>query len=195
MTQYPVNIKNPIVLGNIFDVEYFNYLKEYFSNHDILKQDRYHYYGSKRVDSFTDPVLKEAQDKIFDTAKKIFGSETMLPTYSIFSEYSGAGNPYLNKHHDVGPCTYTIDLCLYKGADWPLFIEGKSYNWDENEAIFFYPNHQLHWKEDYPDKENNKVGLIFFHFTEPDHEWWKIPERIRSIIRNKIGLVENRPYN
>ena len=182
-------IKDPCIEKNIFDQEYFEYLKDYFSNHEILKKDEYHYYGSKRVDSFNDPVLKEVLEKLTDKAKEVFGSDTLMPTYAVFSEYSGS-TPYLDEHKDVGPCTYTIDLSLYQNTQWPLYIEGKAYNWSDNEAIFFYANDQLHWKEEFPDKGNNKVGLIFLHYVEPDHWWWAVPEAMRPIIRNKAYLVK-----
>lgn len=187
---YEVKVKDPVIKNDIFDQDYFNYIKDYFSNHDILKQDQYHYYGSKRVDSYTDPVLKEIHERLMPMAKEIFGSDTLLPTYAIFSEYSGDA-AYLDKHLDIGPCTYTIDICLYKGTDWPLFIEDKEYNWDPNEAIFFYPNNQLHWKEDFPDKDSNKVGLLFLHYVEPDHKWWEIPERMRPLLRKHAKIIEN----
>ena len=182
-------VKEPCIEKNIFDQEYFEYLKKYFSNHDILKKDEYHYYGSKRVDSFNDPVLKEVLDKLTDKAKEIFGSDTLMPTYAVFSEYSGS-TPFLDEHVDVGPCTYTIDLSLYQNTSWPLYIEGKAYSWSDNEAIFFYANDQKHWKEEFPDKDNNKVGLIFLHYVEPDHWWWKIPESMRPVVRNKGYLVK-----
>lgn len=186
-------VKDPIIKNNIFDQNYFNYLVEYFSNHEVLKNEEYHYYGSKRVDSFNDPVLKEIQEKLMPLAKETFGSETLMPTYAIFSEYSGQ-DAYLDKHKDVGPCTYTMDICLYRGTDWPLIIEGKEYNWGPNESIFFYPNDQLHWKEDFPDKDNNKIGLLFLHYVEPDHKWWQISEKLRPIIRNKFKIVENKNW-
>lgn len=181
--------KKVVIEKNIFDQDYFLYLKDYFSKHSILEKDEYHYYGSKRIDSYNDTVLAEAQEKIIEKAKQIFMSDTLVPSYSIFSEYSGS-EAYLNEHYDVGPCTYTIDLCLYQKTSWPLFIENEKYEWGENEAIFFYPNDQLHWKEDFPDKENNKVGLLFFHFVEPDHAWLKLPDSVKKYIRNTGKLLK-----
>jgi hypothetical protein len=182
-----VVVKDPHIEKNIFDQEYFEYLREHFSNHEILKKDEYHYYGSKRIDSFNDPVLKEVLDKLTDKAKEIFESDTLMPTYGIFSEYSGS-SAYLNKHKDSGPCTYTIDISLYQNTPWPLHIEGKSYSWSDNEAIFFYANDQMHWKEEFPDKEKNKVGLLFLHYVEPNHPWWIIPEELRPYVRNKLYI-------
>ncbi len=187
-----VKVKEPHIEKNVLDPEYFEYIKNYFANHEVLKQENYHYYGSKRVDSFNDPVLKEVLEKLIDKAKEIFESDTLMPTYGIFSEYSGT-EPYLDKHLDIGPCTYTIDLSLYQNTEWPLYIEGKAYNWADNEAIFFYPNDQWHWKDEFPNKENNKVGLLFLHYVEPDHEWWTIPEVLRPRIRNKFYNVDKRP--
>jgi len=189
MTEYKIIVKDPVVKNNIFEEDYFQSIKEYFANHEVLKQEEYHYYGSKRVDSYTDPKLDEIHKMLMPMAKEIFGSETLLPTYAVFSEYSGH-TAYLDKHKDVGPCTYTIDICLYKGADWPLFIEGKGYNWGPNEGIFFYANDQDHWKEDFPEKDNNKTGLLFLHYVEPDHQWWSVPEKMRPILRNSIKHIK-----
>lgn len=184
---YKINVKDPVIKNNIFSEDDFSRIKEYFSNHEILKQDKYHYYGSKRVDSYNDSLLEEIHNSLIPLAKDIFQSDTLMPTYAVFSEYSGEA-AYLDKHKDVGPCTYTIDICLYKGADWPLFIEDKEYNWGPNEGIFFYANDQMHWKEDFPNKEDNKIGLLFLHYVEPDHMWWSVPEKMRPTLRNNFSV-------
>lgn len=168
---------------NIFDQKYFDYLQNYFSNHDILNQNEYQQYGTKRIDSYNDPILKEAHKKLLNKAREIFKSENIMPSYAIFAEYSG-NEAYLDKHHDIGPCTYTIDLCLYQKTSWPFYVENEKYEWEENEALFFYPNDQLHWREEFPEKETNKVGLIFFSYVEPDHVWLKLTEQQRKSVRD-----------
>lgn len=180
-----INIKEPRIEKNIFDNNYFEYIKNYFKNHDVVKKDEYHFYGSKRIDTFNDEVLKKAHEDLLPKARQMFESETLLPTYAVFSEYSGK-QAYLDQHLDIGPCTYTIDLCLYQNSQWGLFIEGKEYFFSENEGIVFYPNHQLHWRGEFPDPDKNKVAIILFSYVEPDHDWWKIPEKLKPMLRNKV---------
>jgi hypothetical protein len=170
---------------NIFEKQYFDYLKEYFSSHKFLQDAKHDFYGSKRIDSFDDIVLKESLESLTEKARVLFNSKTLIPTYAVFSEYSGK-QAMLNDHKDVGPCTYTIDLCLYYKTPWPLIVEGESYTFLENEAVIFYANDQLHSKPPFPDPENNKVAILLFHFVEPDHKWWSINENMRSIMRKKF---------
>lgn len=178
-----VKIKSGKVSG-FFNSEYFELVKSYFSNHTILNSLEYHFYGSKRVDSFEDNFLKEVLESALPTAKEWFGSETMVPTYGIFSEYSGE-QAYLDKHKDAGPCTYTVDLCLYQKTEWPLFIEDTEYTFGENEAIMFFANDQDHWRPDFPDPNNNKVGILLLHYVEPEHKWLTLSEDAKKILRKR----------
>ena len=173
---------------NIFEKEYFNYIKNYFYNHEVVKQDKYHFYGSKRIDSFSDPVLKEALEVLKDKAKELFISDTLVPTYAVFSEYSGK-QAYLDKHLDRGPCTYTVDLCLYQETPWPIFVEGEEYNFYDNEALIFYANDQYHWRPEFPNPDINKVGIILFHYVEPDHKWLTLSENAKKILRERVKPI------
>jgi hypothetical protein len=172
----------------IFEDEYFFKIKEYFRSHPCLKSEDFDFYGSKRIDSFEDKVLKEILIKLHEPAKVWFNSKTLLPTYAIFSEYSGE-QAMLNKHLDSGPCTYTIDLGLYHETPWPLIVEDKEYEFLENEAVLFYANHQQHWKPEFPKPETNKVGILLIHYAEPDHPWFKLTEEFKMILRKKVKAL------
>lgn len=171
-------------ISNFFELDYFTLVQKYFYNHEILNNPEYHYYGSKRVDSFDDTFLKDVLYKAMPIAKKWFGSETMVPTYGIFSEYSGE-QAYLDKHKDAGPCTYTIDICLYQKTEWPLVIEDKEYVFGENEAIMFFANDQDHWRPEFPSPESNKVGILLLHYVEPDHKWLTLSDDVKKILRKR----------
>lgn len=170
---------------NFLDKEYFDFIKNYFLNHDVVNKPDYDFYGSRRVDTFNDEVLNKLHIDLLERAKKLFNSETLLPTYAVFSEYSGE-QAYLDRHLDAGPCTYTIDLMIYQKTPWSIFVEDTEYFLDENEALIFYPNEQYHWRGDFPDSENNKVAIILFSYVEPDHLWWTIPEKMRPMLRNNL---------
>lgn len=175
----------PKKVSNFFETEYFDNIKSYFTNHEILLRDEYQYYGSKRIDSFNDSVLKNILNDSLPIAKKYFGNEDILPTYAIFSEYSGE-QAYLSSHKDAGPCTYTIDVCLYQKTPWPLIIENKEYFFYENEAILFLANDQEHSRPEFPDPENNKVAILLLHYADKNHQWFSLPDDVKKLLRSKI---------
>ena len=112
--------------------------------------------------------LKSFHEHLVPLAKNTFNSETLLPSYTIFAHYEGK-EAKLPKHKDNNACTYTIDLCLYQNTPWSIYVEDREFTLEENQAIGFYGEDQEHWREEFPDPENNVVGQVFFHFVEPDH--------------------------
>ena len=179
---------NAFKIKDIFEQSYFDEIKNYFEGHSFLNNAQYDFYNSKRIDSFDDPVLKSILDKLHEPAKKWFNNENLVPTYAIFSEYSGE-QAHLNPHRDSGPCTYTLDIGLYHNTPWPLIIEGKEYSFLENEAIGFYANDQDHWKPEFPDPENNKVGIILVHYVNSDHLWLTLQPDVQKLIRQRIKTM------
>ncbi len=114
------------------------------------------------------PQLTSYLEHLVPTARSFFDSKTLEASYAIFAHYEG-NQAALPKHKDNNACTYTIDLCLYQKTPWGLWIEGKEYMLEENEAVLFYGEDQEHWREKFPNPINNEVGQVFFHFVEPDH--------------------------
>jgi hypothetical protein len=131
------------------------------------------------------PILAELADKLIETARKTFDSKTLLPTYTLFAHYEGQNpSPSLYKHKDDNACTYTLDMCVYQNEPWDLWVEDKNYCLYPNQALAYYGNDQMHWREEFPNPETNYVAMIFFHFAEPDHWWFKEgPEYLYTHVR------------
>jgi len=108
-----------------------------------------------------------------DRARKEFNNNELLYTYSLVSLYNQE-NSFLEKHYDNNACTYTIDVCLYAEKPWPLIIEGEEYIINNNEAIFFYGEDQLHWRPDFTP--GNRVLMMFIHFADKNH-WYFQPRK------------------
>jgi hypothetical protein len=143
------------------------------------------YVGSDR--SF--PILKELAVKLTAKAREVFGSKTLLPTYSLFAHYQGS-EAKLHKHKDSNACTYTLDLCLYQKQPWALWVEGQSYILEENQALAYYGEGQVHWREKFPDPENNHVAMIFFHFAEPSHWFFTKGPSYVDVFRKEVTEKE-----
>jgi hypothetical protein len=131
------------------------------------------------------PILAELAEKLIGTARETFDSKTLLPTYTLFAHYEGQDpSPSLYKHKDDNACTYTLDMCVYQNEPWDLWVEDKNYCLYPNQALAYYGNDQMHWREEFPNPENNHVAMIFFHFAEPDHWWFKEgPQYLYTHIR------------
>jgi len=177
-------IMNPVVRKNILNEDDFSVLLNYISSHPNIKDNNYDGYGRKLIGGNGSGVLESLHNKLTDLAREIFQSKTLVPTYSLFAEYSGK-DVLLDKHTDSNACTYTIDLVVYQNKPWGLWINNEEYIAFPNEAIFFMGEDQEHWRE---VKHNNEdvLGVVFFHYVEPDHWWFtKGPEYVEVIRRNK----------
>lgn len=180
----------PEIKKNVLSKEDFQRLQSYFKNQPGQDGVQYDEFGRKIV---SPEILKEYADKLLPMAREFFKSDTLMHSYSLFSEYSDK-NISLRSHKDVNACTYTIDLVVYQDKPWGLWIEGVEYLAEENEAILFWGEEQEHWRELVEDNDNT-VAVIFFHFVEPDHWWFtKGPDYIYEIheqIRIKNGVPKN----
>jgi hypothetical protein len=137
------------------------------------------------------PVLKEIFYNLTSIARKTFDSETLLPTYALFAHYEGQDpEPSLYKHKDDNACTYTLDMCVYQVEPWDLWVDDKNYTLYPNQALAYYGNDQLHWREKFPNPETNHVAMIFFHFAEPDHWYFSKGPDYLEVIRNNVTEEE-----
>ena len=160
---------NPQIFSNILDENDFRVLKEYFYNHPSLNEKGwYDGFGRILIGDGSEQILKDYSEKLLPIARSFF-SPTLLPSYSLFAEYS-ADNISLHKHKDSNACTYTIDLILYQNKPWALVIEDKEYFGNENDAILFLGEDQIHWREEIKNN-TDRYGVVWFHYVEPDH-WW-----------------------
>lgn len=175
--------KTPQIVSNVLNKKDFDILKDYIKSfidsHNIPTDE----FGRKCIPDSSAPILEEYSRKLMPLAQKFF-SKTLLPSYTLFTEYC-ENTVSLHKHKDANACTYTIDLVLYQDRPWGLWVEDKEYLANENEAVLFWGEEQLHWRETIQDN-NNIVGVIFFHYVEPDHWWFTHGPEYVEVVREKL---------
>lgn len=187
-------VKAPEILKNLLSTTDYERLKNSFSNY---KQFEFQPSFSRYIISDNSmPILKEYADLLTPVAQAVFNSTTLMPTYTLFSHYEGINPPpSLYKHKDDNACTYTIDMCVYQNEPWNLYVDGMPYTLYPNEALAYYGNDQLHWREQFPNPEINKVAMIFFHFAEPDHWFFTKGPSYLSVIRNLTSEEDWNKFN
>lgn len=178
-----INKKSKII-KNILSQTNFDKVSTYFKNNKMLDLINFDEFGRKLIGDQQESILKEYSAMLLPQAKEYFGSQTMIPSYSLFAEYSDKIIS-LHKHKDANACTYTIDLVLYQNSPWGIFVNGKEFLLNPNEALLFMGEENEHWRE---TRINNtdRIGVIFFHYVEPDHWYFtKGPEHFYEVIKNK----------
>jgi len=81
-------------------------------------------------------------------------------------------NPSLHPHFDGfgngpnDPIRITLDVQLKSTFDWKIFVEGKSFNLNDNEALVFSGTNQIHWREKINFKKDDFVDMLFCHFIQ-----------------------------
>lgn len=176
---------DPKIVSNILPDEDFFVLKKYLFELDKSNLNQPSF-GRFAADHNQEPILWEYTQKILPAARKAFGSDTLLPSYTLFCHYEGPG-ANLYKHKDDNACTYTLDMHVYYNENWDLWVENKAYSIPENGAAAFFGEEQEHWREQFPSPESNYLGAVFFHFVEPDHWWFQKEPSYLSVIRKEVS--------
>ena len=129
--------------------------------------------------------LRKFHESLLELARKEFESKTLLPSWCVLSIYEGK-EARLWKHVDDNACTYHINYTVFHKTPWDFYVEGEKFSPNENDAVLSYGNEQEHWREAFPNPENNLVVNAFFFYVEPDHWFFtKGPQYLYTDIRAK----------
>lgn len=179
-------VKEPKIIKNLFSDEEYVKLADYLVNKPKLKEM---YDGGFGRYCFVDSLIDEYAKKLIPVAREVFGSNDLLPSYSLFAHYEG--NASLYRHKDDNACTYTLDMCVYQNQPWDLGVQHNGqdfkYTLNPNEALAYYGNDQEHWRDAFPNPGNQHVAMIFFHFVEPDHWYYTEGPEYLQVIRGQIS--------
>jgi hypothetical protein len=184
-----MNVQKPQKIENILLEKDFNSLKLLLNEEKVKSSEFQEGFSRYIISDSQEAKLKEIAESLIPVARYVFKSESLLPTYTLFSHYEGP-NAQLWRHKDDNACTYTLDMCLYQKYAWDLWVENQPYNLLPNEALAYYGNDQEHWRESFPMKDINHVAMIFFHFAEPDHWYFTEGPGYLEVIRKNITKDE-----
>jgi hypothetical protein len=150
--------------------ELFTFEKRLEIIENIPTMDKEHHTWDESLQRFaySSDYLTKLGESLETTAREVFVSKELKLSYVLYVKYANNGSS-LFKHTDTNACTYTIDYCLNQEYPWPLYVEDDPYAVFSNEALCYYGEKQIHWREKQDLPSENFVEMIFFHFVEPDH--------------------------
>jgi|TARA_E500000318_G_scaffold41135_1_gene39251 hypothetical protein len=119
--------------------------------------DRLSFSPSCQKDLLMDAVL-EAKLPIVE---KVSGLK-LYPTYTYWRYYVFGAT--LTKHTDRPACEVSITACIKKYDNWPIVIEGDSFEINEGDAVIYDGCNQTHWRPGVYKGEG--MAQVFFHYVD-----------------------------
>jgi hypothetical protein len=137
--------------------------------------ETYHSVASRWIKNVT--FTKEVDDKFLELAKENFQDQSLKLSFYYTARYQiHEGNiPYLWEHLDQNGTQHTIDLCVIKHKldDWGIYVDGKLFSEEENQAVFMSTSQQIHSRPPYPSRDPEAyIVLLFAVYTKEGH-WWR----------------------
>jgi hypothetical protein len=111
----------------------------------------------------------EIMQRLEYLVKKNTGEKNVVLSYGDCVEYSGKyGIPDLPPHFDGDTSDLIIDFQLSSNTSWDLGVNLKTYTLEDNSAVIFNPNTNIHWRPIKEFSDEEFVRLLFFRCVLPD---------------------------
>ena len=125
---------------------------------------------------YQDPLMTSLLDVKLPMVEKESNLK-LFPTYAYWRYYVFGAT--LSKHSDRPACEISVTACIKKYDNWPIVIEGKSFELNEGDAILYGGYDQKHGRPGVYKGEG--MAQVFFHYVDQngpykDHAYDKIVE-------------------
>jgi hypothetical protein len=178
---------------NVFEENVFKRIKEKVASIPWGPGSDFFYHTS--LGRWESPIEfdEDIEEIMLAKARELYGNPELVKAYHYTVRYQKQnGNiPHLWKHMDQNGCEQTIDICIEKvGVEWGIEVDGVLFPEEENAAVCFYGQQQVHSRPDYPTDatEEDYLTVLFLHYVRPDH-WFNIAKQEGGLdkVREKMS--------
>jgi hypothetical protein len=148
------------VIKNFFNKEELNILQKYCYNK--LDFDKNYVLDDQSFSPawYDDPLMTALLD-IKLSRVELESKLKLFPTYAYWRYYVFGGS--LAKHTDRPACEISVSACIKKYDNWPIIVEGTSFELDEGDAILYAGCDQKHWRPGVYKGEG--MAQVFLHYV------------------------------
>ena len=154
-----VTIKDKII-KNFFSKEELEVLQKYCYNKLKINKDYDVHYTIESPGWYDDPLM----NVFLNTKLPLLEKQSKLqlfPTYAYWRYYVFGGR--LRKHTDRPACEVSVTVCIKKYDNWPIVIEGTSFELEEGDAVLYAGCEQEHGRPGIYKGEG--MAQVFFHYV------------------------------
>ena len=88
----------------------------------------------------------------------------LFQTYAYWRYYIFGAT--LSKHTDRPACEISVSACIKKYDNWPIIVEGTSFELEEGDAVLYNGCDQEHWRPGVYKGEG--MAQVFLHYVNQD---------------------------
>jgi len=110
---------------------------------------------------YNDPLINGVLDIKLPFVEK-HSKLKLSPTYAYWRYY--VFNAILTKHLDRPSCEISITSCVKKYDNWPIIIDGTSFELNEGDAILYRGCEYKHWRPGVYKGEG--MAQVFLHYID-----------------------------
>jgi len=137
--------------------------------------------------------------KLEKFASEMVGEDVYMYHNSYLSynlEHNPDVNPKLPVHYDSDNyfTKLTMDYQLGANIDWPIVIEGESFNLQYGDLLVFWGAGQAHWREPVRFRDGDNTEVLTMHFSKKDDfEKLNIAARDPEARKERLELWRSDP--
>lgn len=171
----PKNIVSPFIVKDFFSKEEVDMLKAHIEDFRTREHETpFHKplilddMSRMQIELIYPPHLKARLEKF---ASDLVSEDVMMSHNSYldyYGKYNPSTNPKLPPHVDSDNyySKLTVDYLLSKTIDWPIVIEGESFNLEVGDLFVFWGAGTIHWRDPIALTENDRVEVLTMHFSK-----------------------------
>jgi hypothetical protein len=122
--------------------------------------------GRLKVSGFDSKINESIRYVLSNTAKIVSNKDLSLSSMTYVEYNSKFGTPNLPPHFDGDSTDLIINFQLSSNTSWDVGVGLNVYSLEDNSAIVFNSNEEIHWRTKKTFKEGEFVKMIFFRFQD-----------------------------
>jgi len=148
------------IIKNFFSKEELIILQKYCYSKLDLNKDYVFDHQSFSPAWYVDPLMTSFLDvKLLSVEKQ--SNLKLFPTYAYWRYYVFGAT--LKNHIDRPACEISVTSCIKKYDNWPIIIEGKSFELEEGDAVLYKGLDEKHGRPGV--YKGNGMAQVFFHYV------------------------------
>jgi hypothetical protein len=148
-------------LNNIFSFAEIELIHDAISLHKIDIDSNL---GRGWIGDIKNQLAQEVKNKIYRIISDI-SSAPLAMDHILYAEYSAKyGQPNLPPHFDGDTNDLIINMQLKSNTSWDIGLNLETHTLEDNSALVFNGNTEIHWRTHKKFKEGEYVKMLFMRF-------------------------------